>query len=190
MAAPKISKKKVSQTINLKDEFGVDFSRKADLREAIGQVILDKIKERTANGEGMKFDSIGRGRAVKLKSPYSKKYAESLDFKAAGKSKNKVNMSLTGDMMELMDITKNKGNEITIGWAASDDQDAKASNHLLGDTVPKRPFFGVSKQELKEVKREIKDDIKEAIRLKSEEGKSAFSDFVVGLAKGFRDGKG
>jgi len=190
MSAPKVTKRRVSQTINLKDEFGIDFSGKPDLREAVGQAILDKIKQRTSEGKGMRFDSKGRGSKVKLKSPYSKEYAKSLDFRAAGKSKKKVNMKLTGDMMELMDVTKNKGNNITIGWDTGDDQDAKAFNHVTGDTVPKRPFFGVSKGELKEIKKEIKDDIKEALKVREEQGKSAFADFVVGLAKGFRDGEG
>ena len=186
MAAPKVSKKKVSQTINLRDEFGIDFSGKPELREAVGQAILDKIKSRTASGKGVKFSSSGAGTEVSLKKPYSKEYVKSLDFRAAGKSKNKVNMRLTGDMLELMDITKNSGNNITIGWNGGDEQDAKAFNHVTGDTVPARPFFGVSKKELKSIKSEIKGEIKEALSIREKEGRSSFDDFVLQLAEKFR----
>lgn len=189
MAAPKVTKRKVSQTINLQDEFGIDFNRKPELRQVVGQVILDKIKDRTASGDGMKFNSRGAGTKVQLKKPYSKSYAKSLPFRAAGKSKNTVNMRLTGDMMELMDVTKSRGNTIEIGWSSGDNQDAKVFNHVKGDTVPSRPFFGISKQELKEIKSQIKVEIKEALKVREDEGKSAFADFVVGMAKGFKDGE-
>lgn len=188
MSAPKVTKRKVIQKINLEDEFGIDFSGKPELREFVGQAILDTIKSRTDSGKGMKFSSNGKGREVKLKAPYSKDYVKSLEFRAAGKSKNKINMRLTGDMMELMDVVKSSGNNITIGWDSGDSQDGKAFNHITGDKVPSRPFFGVSKKELGEIKKDIKSDIKEALKVKENEGKSAFSEFVLGLAKGFRDG--
>lgn len=163
MSAPKISKRKISQTINLKEEFGINFRGRDALKTALGQAIIDKIRARTESGEGVKFDSRGRGRSTKLKSPYSEAYAKSDEFKAFGKSKTKVNMKLTGDMLGLMDITKIDGNKLEIGW---DDREEtlKAYNHLTGDTVPQRPFFGISKSELKEIKKEFGREIKEALK--------------------------
>ena len=180
MAAPKFKKTKVSQQINLKEEFGFDFSGKNALKQAIGQAIIDKIVNRSKAGNGMSFGKSGIGRKVKLKSPYSKSYADSLEFKAAGKSKNKVNMSLTGDMLGLIDITKIKGNTIEIGWEDAD-ENKKAFNHSVGDTVPRRPFFGVNKKELNDIKSEFKSDIKEAIKSKNNVSRKAFEDLILGL---------
>ncbi len=182
MAAPKVNKNNVEQTINLKDEFGIDFSGRRPLRELIGQAIIDKIRSRTADGQGMRFGRGGSGTPVKLKSPYSKEYSKSLEFRAFGKSRSKVNMSLTGDMMGLMDIKKQTGNTLTVGWDEKEENN-KAFNHMSGDTVPTRPFFGVSKVELQDIKREFRSDIKEAIKIKKDGGSILFNRFVVGLIK-------
>ena len=90
MAAPKITKSKTSQKINLKEEFGIDFRGRDNLKQAMGQAIIDRMVSRTESGNGMSFGSSGRGTPVKLKSPYSKSYADSDEFKAFGKSRNKV----------------------------------------------------------------------------------------------------
>jgi hypothetical protein len=179
MAAPKFKKNKVSQTINLKDTFGIDFRGKDSLKQAVGQAIIDRIVTRTESGKGMSFSG-QKGRPVKLKSPYSKSYANSEDFKAFGKSKSKVNMSLTGDMLASMDITGIDGNSITISFEG-ETENAKAFNHSTGDTVPKRPFFGVNNSELKKIKSEFAPDIKEALKTQKNEGKKAFDNAVLAL---------
>lgn len=153
MARPKVSLKAIEQEIDLEELFGVDLSEADGLKKAIGQVLLDKMLTRVEGGQG-----IG---GVKLKSPYSKKYAESVEFKAAGKSRGSVNMSLTGDMLASIDFEES-GNKITLKIA--EDQVEKAYNHITGDTVPKRPFFGFSNAELKEIKKEFAPRIKEAVR--------------------------
>jgi phage gpG-like protein len=158
----KISKTNVEQTINLKEIFGTDFDGLKSLREAIGGAIIEKIRTRTAQGLG----SNGRP----LKSPYSAGYANSLDFKAAGKSRGNVNMKLSGDMLGLLDIKRQSSNEITIGWKDAS-QNPKAYNHQVGDTVPRRPFFGISKKELFEIKDQFQDEILEAIEMQKS-GKS------------------
>lgn len=180
MSAPTFKKTKVSQTINLKEEFGVDLRGMNSLKEAIGGAIIERIRQRTESGNGMSFKSNGSGNPVKLKAPYSKEYADSLDFKAFGKSRGKVNMKLTGDMLGLMDVTKIDGNKITIGWTDSE-ENAKAFNHSTGDTVPRRPFFGVSKKELQEIKKEFSSEIREAVRTRNTEGREAFERRVAGL---------
>lgn len=180
MKAPKFSKTNVEQTIDLDEVFGVDFSGMRSLREAIGEAILDRIRTRTQSGDGIKFDGMGRGKPVKLKSPYSKSYSKSLDFKAFGKSRGNVNMTLTGDMLGLMDIKRQSGNSITIGWT-DQDENAKAYNHSLGDTVPSRPFFGISKTELQAIKKDFGSEIREALKTKDTEGRKAFEEKVSSL---------
>lgn len=189
MSSPIFKKRKVEQTINLQETFGVSFKGMRSLREALGEAILTKIRKRSESGKGMSFRG-DRGTPVTLKKPYSKEYSKSLDFKAFGKSRGKVNMTLTGDMLGLMDIKKQTGESITIGWDEQD-ENAKAYNHSVGDTVPRRPFFGVSKKELAEIKKDFSSEIKSAIRTRNEEGRKAFESRVAGLLAliGGKDGK-
>jgi len=159
----KIKKNNVEQTINLKETFGIDFRGKNNLKELIGQAIIDRIVERSEAGDGVKISADGSGVEVKLQAPYSETYADSLDFKAAGKSKDTVNMTLTGDMLGLLDIKRIKGNSITIGWNDKN-ENAKSFNHMVGDTVPQRLFFGVSNEELTDIKKDFELDIKNALK--------------------------
>lgn len=179
MASPKFKKTNVEQTIDLKEVFGIDFRGLTSLKEAIGGAILERIRQRTESGDGISFTG-DRARPVKLKAPYSKQYADSLDFKAFGKSRNNVNMKLTGDMLGLMDIKRQSGNSITIGWSSAE-ENAKAFNHSVGDTVPRRPFFGVSKTELADIRKEFKSEINAALKVRDTEGQAAFENSVAAL---------
>lgn len=184
----KVKKNSVEQTIDLKEKFGVDFRGKDNLKQLIGQAIIDRIVERSKNGEGVSIkEGTDQGRSVKLKSPYSKTYADSLEFKAAGKQKNDVNMTLTGQMLGSIDIKRIEGNKITIGWNDTEENN-KAYNHIVGDTVPKRPFFGVTNKELRDLKSSFKEDIDRAIKVKQSEGTEAFNKLVLGLLDELGDG--
>lgn len=121
-------------------------------------MLAEKIRERAESGKGLEFSSDGNAKTVDLKSPYSDKYADSLDFKAAGKLKRKVNMTLTGDMLASIQVEDRPGNKIAI-VIDGEEEILKAYNHIIGDTVPKRPFFGVSKTDVKEVIRDFSDEI-------------------------------
>jgi len=189
MAAPKVSKKQVSQTINLRDEFGVSFRGKDSLKQAIGQALIDKMLARISKGGGMNFGSGGRGTPFNLNGvPYSKSYKKSLGFKAEGKKTSPVNMELTGDMLGTMDVVKVEGNKITIGWDSGDNENLKAFNHIKGDTLPKRPFFGLNKKEISDTGRQFKSEVKEAFKVKADEGAKAFNEFVLGLVRKIKDG--
>jgi hypothetical protein len=170
----KITKRLVEQEIDLEEFFGVDFTGKPGLREIIGEKIIERIRQRVQE-EGRGFN----GRP--LKRPYSDDYSESAEFKAFGKSKSDVNMTLTGDMLGLMDITKQSANTVTIGWRDSE-QELKAFNHITGDTVPRRDFFGINKTEMREIVREMREEVKEATKIFEERGRSEAEDFLVSLA--------
>jgi len=194
MSAPIIKKNKIEQTIDLKKEFGVDFTGARAVKESIAQAIIDKIVSRTKSGRGMKFNG-EKGKEVKLKSPYSKMYAGSQDFKAFGKKKSKVNLTLTGDMLESIDIKSIKGNELVIGIVERVEK-KKAYAHSTGKEndsklkMPQRPFFGVNSKELTAIKNKFSSEIKSALRAKQEEGKSAFEAAVLGLLDRInKDGK-
>lgn len=172
MAKPTITQTKISQEINLEEELGVDLSQFPSLKQSLGQAMIDKIVERTESGKGVKFDTAGRGRQIDLRKPYSKEYQDSLEFKAAGKSKNDINMTLSGDMLRSIDLVRAQGNTLEI---AIDDPDeaAKAHGHQTGKNgqVKKmlRPFFGVTKSEIKEVSSQFKSEINRAKEIEREE---------------------
>ena len=127
----------VSQEFDLSDVFDVEFDLPGDLVSNIAQDIIDRIVERTEDGKAIH----GRN----LRRPYSKAYKESDEFKDFGKT-NKVNMTLTGRMLDDIDIIEENGNSFKVGFTELI-QNKKAYNHNTGDTTTKRPFFGVSKKE-------------------------------------------
>lgn len=138
MERPKVSLSTFEQQIDLEDLTGVDLSNYPLLMNEIAQATIDFIKERVDAGFG-----IG---GTKLKGPYSEGYVNSLPFQAAGKSPNEINMQLTGDMLGSVDILEMRGSVFKYGLA-DEDQIPKAYNHQEGDTVPRRPWFGVTKDE-------------------------------------------
>lgn len=157
---PKLTLSEVSQTFDLEELTGVDLSGRSDIKLAIGQAILDRIEERTQD-ENVDI----RGREFKA---YKPSYINSDTFKDF-KDGTDVDMTLRGRMLQDMDIISSSGNELKIGFT-DDLEIKKAYNHNTGDTVRKRQFFGVLKKdideiierefkaELKEVKRELKED--------------------------------
>lgn len=145
----KLSQDEVSQTIDLKEVFGVSLTGNEALKQVIGQALIDRIIQRTESNK-----SVTGGQLKK----YSKEYIESDEFKAFDKSAGDVNMKLTGDMLGTLDIIDSSGSKIKLGWDDST-QNAKAYNHNVGDTVPKRAFFGVTKSDIDSVKREFADEV-------------------------------
>lgn len=143
-----ISEKKMELEISLDELFGTKVPNDQALREAIGQSVIDKIVNRTESGEGV------NGRPFKS---YSATYKKSNQFDVYGKS-NDVNLTLTGDMLGTLDIKAQSRGVIKIGWQDST-QNAKAFNHHTGDTLPRRPFFGLKDSEIEDIKKEFKDRV-------------------------------
>lgn len=110
--------------------------------EAIAQKAIDIIIERTQDGKD------ARGRPFKK---YSKAYMESDSFVGFGKS-GKVDLTLSGDMLGLMEVVKTTSTGFELGWS-DETENAKAFNHVTGDTLPKRDFFDLQKQEQAELRR-------------------------------------
>lgn len=149
MKSPKVSKKTIEQVIDLGEIFGVDATDAPALKESLAQAIIDYIVERTQSGK-----AYGGG---KLKSPYSPEYVKSREFKAAGKSAGEVDLELTGDMLASIGVLSTSGNKIKIG-ITDELQVLKAYNHQTGDTVPARPFFGVTKTDLDQIGDDFSSD--------------------------------
>jgi hypothetical protein len=121
-------------------------------RESLGFAILEHIRERTQSGTGLN----SAGNRLKDFPAYSKGYMKSLDFKIAGKS-SKVDLTLSGDMLDAMDLLKHKKGELTIGFENGSVDNAKAEGNILGsyggspNARKARNFLGVTRSELKAI---------------------------------------
>jgi hypothetical protein len=185
MSEPIFKEDKVSQRFNLEEMFGSDFTRLGDrekrlIKESLAEAIIEVIKTRTADGRWRPGS-----KPSKNAGKYSEAYANSPDFIGAGKSKDQVNMRLSGDMLDLLDIIKDTSNTIEIGW---DDgvQSAKAYNHNIGDTVPRRPFFGLAPSEEARIAREFKPLVEDAINIESKKDISALADKLLRTVDKYR----
>lgn len=138
----------VSQSFDLNEITGVDLSQEPDLKNRIGQAIIDKIVNRYKGGKDLRGNNFAE---------YAESYKKSDTFEAFGKGNN-VNMTLTDDMSSALDIVEDSGGEIKIGWGDTTNN-AKAYNHMTGDTVKKRQFFGIQKKQVSEIVKEFKGDI-------------------------------
>jgi hypothetical protein len=98
---------------------------------ALSEDLIEYIRKRTAKKQedvsGKKFKS------------YSPEYVKSLDFKIAGKSKGKVNLTQTGDMLAAIETLDIKSNKIKIGFERGTLENAKADGNA---NVNGRPFLG------------------------------------------------
>lgn len=136
------NKSKLSQRINLKELLGREPSETE--KQNFVSVALDRIESRTLGGEdvdGKKFV------------PYSPEYADK-----KGVSRNSVDMFLTGGMLESLRELSNTKNTITIGLAGDDDIAKRSYNHQVGDTLPKRTWFGLTKSEAENIAEMVRDE--------------------------------
>lgn len=132
--------------IDLEEMFGESPPDSQSFKEDIGQAVLDRIIERTQDG----MDKAGRSFY-----PYSDAYA-----KKKGVSAGDVDMTLFGDMLAAMDILEIESSKIFLGFT-DELENAKAFNHINGDTVPKRDFFGLPKKDLKEIASRFRSEFEE-----------------------------
>lgn len=125
---PKYSKDEVSQSFNLKSILGYEPS--SEQKEMFGDLVSDYIVDRTLSGKDI------NNRKFKQ---YSSEYAE-----RKGVTRDSVNMTLTGDMLESI---QDESDANTIKIKVGDGVDTlKAYNHNTGDTLPKRTFFGIKNE--------------------------------------------
>ncbi len=143
----------VAQEFDMEDLLGVDLSSDETLAAEIGQDIVQFIQDRAADNKG-----IG-GKA--LKSPYSKAYSKTTEFELAGKSPGDVNMRLTGDMLDSIEVLGFDNNVLTVGIEGG--EAPKAHGHMTGKNgeVPamKREFFGLTEKEFQEIVAPYQDRI-------------------------------
>lgn len=138
--------------IMAQQKFKVKISKKYNTQErvAIGLDVIEKIIERSQSGKDKKGKNFPG---------YSEGYVKSFDFKLAGKNKNKVDLSLSEEMLNALTILDNKAGEITIGYTKDDKfNNDKAEGNILGTYGQKKPirgkkrdFLGITRDEKKAI---------------------------------------
>jgi len=119
-------------------------------REALAIEVIDQIIDRTQSGKDKKGNNFAG---------YSKGYTESFDFKLSGKSKSKVNLTLSSEMLNALTLLNHSSGSLTIGYTKDDEfNNDKAEGNIKGTYGQKKPikgkardFLGISKSELKEI---------------------------------------
>jgi len=142
----------VALEVNLPELFpGQQIPDSSRLREAIGQEVIDIIRERTQEKERSWTGSSFR--------KYSDEYVDSIEFKAYDKSKNDPNLTQTGDMLGLLTILDSKDpGKIKVGWTDTL-QSEKAHGHITGAVGVKRDFFGLNSDEISKIKQKFQDEL-------------------------------
>lgn len=112
-------------------------------RELIAQEVIDYIVNRTKEGRDKRENPFPS---------YSKEYVKSKDFKIAGKSKSNVNLTLSSEMLDSLQLLSHSRGEIVIGYDKSDsDLNGKVEGNIkgtYGSPTPrpgkKRDFLGIA----------------------------------------------
>jgi len=112
-------------------DFFVDQRYTTEQRENIGKEIIKYIKERTSKGNGIDnqpFQQTSKylGNRTNQRT-YSDSYRNSNEFEIAGKGASPINLRLTGDMLdslEVLDISLR--GRIRVGFESSGDESDKA----------------------------------------------------------------
>lgn len=115
----------------------------ASARQAVGRAVVDFIVRRTKRGvdiQGSKFrGNDGDGK-------YSDSYRASGEFEAAGKSPRRINMTLTGDMLDSLEVISTRPGFITIGYP-----DGPESQKSIWMREKGYNFLGIKNEDLQKI---------------------------------------
>jgi len=116
--------------------------KQSEVLNEIGQKVVDKILDNTLNSrdkDGKPFKS------------YQPSYTESTRFKIYKGSNKTVNLKLTGNMHADLAVVNQTSTTVTVGFTDFEEAQ-KAKGHITGaNYLPRRDFFGLKKEELKEI---------------------------------------
>jgi hypothetical protein len=141
-------------------------------RLALATEIIDHIIERTKSGKDK--------RDKDFKGEYSDSYAKSLEFKLGRKSKENINLTLSGEMLNALTLLNHSSGELTIGIPKDDEvNNAKAEGNIKGTYGQKKPIKG-KKRDFMGISKTALDDITE--KYPTEKGRSTNSDLLKLLA--------
>lgn len=109
-------------------------------RTLFAELAVEQINQRTLDGK-----TIHNGKFKK----YSKEYADK-----KGVSRDSVDLFLEGDMLDSVSASA-VGRDVEI--SLDSDEAPKGYNHQVGDTLPKRPWFGLTTTEARQIAEQVKE---------------------------------
>lgn len=125
-------------------------------RKKVADLVIDHIITRSQKGkdkDGYKFPE------------YSDEYIHSQDFKIAGKSASRVDLTLSGDMLASIELLKDKKGTITIGFEKGSEENARADGNIRGtygssksNPDKARDFLGIEDKAFKKIIREVGEE--------------------------------
>jgi len=143
-------------------------------REALAQEVIDFVINRSKSG---------LDKNNKPFPGYSDAYVKSLNFKIAGKSKGKVNLTLSQEMLQSLSLISHKPGELLIGYDKSDNElNGKVEGNVLGTYGRSSPirgkardFMGISKKDLETILDKVasKDDAEQILKERAAAGELA-----------------
>lgn len=134
-----ISVDEMSQEVDLKRYLGR--APTTEEKMLFAELAIEQINQRTLDGK-----TIHGGKFKK----YSKTYA---DLK--GVSRDSVDLFLEGNMLDSVVTDFDDSNRVKI-FINDDLNTAKGFNHHIGDTLPKRPWFGLTTDEVRSLSEQVK----------------------------------
>jgi hypothetical protein len=136
-----ITVNEMSQEIDLKRYLGRDATDRE--KRLFGELAVERINTRTLDGKtihGTKFKK------------YSAEYAEK-----KGVTRDSVDLFLSGDMLD--NVVAENANASKVRIEIDDSLDTKKGfNHNVGETVPKRQWFGITTQEARAMVEAVRED--------------------------------
>jgi hypothetical protein len=142
----------MKKTSWIKKEILLPSDYSADDAQTVAEEILNYIIERTKDGKGVD-NTPWVGKAGE----YEDSYKNSLEFKIARKT-DKVNLSLSGEMLDSLEILQAKKGKIVIGYQRGSEMNGRAEGNILGtygSDVPNpskaRNFMELSNNELSKI---------------------------------------
>ena len=124
-------------------------------RRSLANKVILFIQERTSRGLDIEGNSFA---------PYSESYVDSKDFSLAGKSKSRVNLRLTDEMMESIELLDHGVGYIVIGFEANSEANNKAVWNQRSDNGPSRMFLGVNDADLERLISQVRVESPESFR--------------------------
>jgi hypothetical protein len=116
--------------------------------ELIAEEILNFIVERTKKGKGMDGSSFPA---------YSSAYKNSDAFKLGGKT-SKVNLTLSGEMLDSIEVIKARNGKLSFGYSDKNDMSGRAEGNITGsygkpqgDSSKARRFLDISPKEIAKI---------------------------------------
>lgn len=170
------------------DETLAEFKLPKDLNlsdsemQALGREIIDHVVDRTRRGLNEKGNPFPG---------YSEEYQNSATFKALGQDPANVDLSLSLDMLNAIEVVEIRNNAIIYGFSDSNPEQPKAEGNILGtygqDSPIRgkaRPFLGITRRERSQILNEFLGESPAARRARQ----SGLNDILQGVLLGVFNG--